>query len=314
LDDLAVRKLADDNVLNTDDRTLLEYHAPQTLLQHDLGDANLKLVASFRTPFPPPELGKADIQPALENGITTALDLGDTATAANFLKAPDFQSESATRFLATGRLALAQGDLHSAESALQNAARLDPDSPLVAHWLAIAEQRSGKDASAEALIERVLAQHPEFLPALRDKTQFAVDRSDFQTALHAELKQMELMDEPPASEYCRLGVILIKLTHIVAADAALQKGLRKDPYSYPCHVALGQLAVLTGKYPQARQDFEWLVRFFPDSDVSIYRSLAGVDLILGDVKASQIAVNKGHRIFPTDKSLREVHSGLGKAE
>jgi tetratricopeptide (TPR) repeat protein len=314
LDDLAVRKLADDNVLNTDDRTLLEYHAPQTLLQHDLGDANLKLVASFRTPFPPPELGKADIQPALENGVTTALDLDDTATAANFLNAPDFQSESATRFLAMGRLALAQGDLHSAESALQNAARLDPDSPLVAHWLAIAQHRSGKDASAEALIERVLAQHPEFLPALRDKAQFAVDRSDFQAALHAELKQMELMDEPPASEYCRLGVILIKLTHVVAAEAALQKGLRKDPYSYACHVATGQLNVLTGKYPQARQDFEWLVRFFPDSDVSIYRSLAGVDLILADVKAAQIAVKKGHRIFPADKSLQEVHGGLGRVE
>jgi hypothetical protein len=32
------------------------------------------------------------------------------------------------------------------------------------------------------------------------------------------------------------------------------------------------------------------------------------------MKAAQIAVNKGHRIFPTDKSLQEVHGGLGRVE
>ena len=312
LDDSAVRKLAEGSVVNTDDRTLLEYHAPQTLLKHDLGNSNLKLVASFRSPLPPPEVGMSDVDRALENGVTTALDIGDTANADNFLNAPQFQRPSAARFLAMGRLALARGDLKRAESSLQNAAKLDPDSPIAAHWLAVTEHRLGNDTSAESLIDRVLAQHPEFLPALRDKTQFAVDRADFQAAMHTELEKMAVMDEPPASEYCSLGVILMKLTHVVAAEAALQKGLRKDPYSYACHLALSQLYLETAQLALARQNFEWLARFFPDSDASTFRSLAGVELMIGDVKSARAALRKGHRIFPDDTSLQKIHGSLGQ--
>ena len=112
------------------------------------------------------------------------------------------------------------------------------------------------------------------------------------------------MDDPPASEYCRLGALLLKLTHVIAAEAALRKGLSKDPYSYDCHLALGELDLETGKYFEARQTFEWLVRFFPDLDSSIYRSLTGVDLMLGDLKAARLALNKGRRIFPNDKTLQ----------
>lgn len=304
LNDPAVRKLADHSPRNTDDKTLLEYHAPQTLLKHSLGDENLKLVASVRPPLPPPELDQRDTEAALTSGVMTALDLGDTTNAALFLNSPAFPRDSAAGLLANGRLALAQGDVHRAESELQQAARLDPKSPEPQHWLAVTEHRLGKDEYAQLLINGVLAEYPQFLPALRDKTQFAIDRADFQTALHTELEKIDLMDDPPASEYCRLGVLLIKLTHVVAAEAALQKGLQKDPYSYACHLALGELNLETGKYPQARQTFEWLVRFFPDVDPATYRSLVGVDLMLGDLKAARFALNKARRIFPDDKTLQ----------
>ena len=304
LNDSAVRKLAEHSVLNTDDRTLLEYHAPQTMLQHDLGNRNVDLVASFRPSLPPPELGPADVQAALELGVTTALDIGDTANAASFLNAPAFPRDSAAYSLAAGRLALAQSDLQKAEASLQKAVKLDSDSPAPKHWLAITEHRLGHDADAQSIIDAVLAKDPEFLPALRDKTQFAVDRGDFQIALHAELEKFPLIEDPPASEYCRLGVILMKLSHIVAADAALQKGLQKDPYSYACHVVLGELALETGKYPEARQNFEWLIHFFPDAEPSTFRSLAGLDLMMGDLKSAKAVIRKGQRIFPEDASLK----------
>ena len=104
----------------------------------------------------------------------------------------------------------------------------------------------------------------------------------------------------------------MKLTHVVAAEAALQKGLQKEPYSYACHVALGQLYLETAQFRLARQNFEWLVRFFPDSDASTFRSLAGVDLMIEDIKSAKAVLRKGHRIFPGDTSLQKVQGSLGE--
>jgi spermidine synthase len=312
LPDVAVRKLADHSPLNTDDKTLLEYHAPQTLLRHSLGDDNLKLVASVRAPLPPPELGENDVEEALASGVMTALDVGDTDNIANFFNASEFPRDSAAGFLAKGRFALVQGDLQGAKSELQRAARLDLETPDPELWLAIAEHRLGNERSAQLLIDGVLTHHPNFLPALQEKTQFAIDRSDFQTALHTELEKIDLMDDPPASEYCGLGVLLTKLSHVFSAEVALLKGLAKDPYSYRCHLELGELYLETGKYSQARQMFEWLVRFFPDSDPRTFRSLTGVDLMLGDLKAAKLALNKGRRIFANDRKLQAVNSGLNE--
>src|SRR5437899_1080680 len=68
LDDAAVRKLAKGTILNTDNRTLLEYHAPQTLLTSSLFEANQEFIAQFREGPLPTNLGPSEVQRALEGG------------------------------------------------------------------------------------------------------------------------------------------------------------------------------------------------------------------------------------------------------
>jgi len=310
LDDAAVRKLAEGSVLNTDDRTLLEYHAPQTVLLSGLFSANQELIAQLRTGGPLPEnLEHSEIQRALESGALTALDLGDAANAANFLRALESQPDSALHFLAEGRFALMHGALREAKSFLEAALKQDPDSLEAMHWLAIVEHRSGEDSAARSLVDQILLRHPRSLPALTDEMEFAADRKDFRIALLAQLNRMSVMPDPPASEYCRLGAIWMKMSNLAAAEAVLLKGTLKDPYSYACHLDLGELYSETGRLPLARQHFELVVRFYPDYDPTIFRSLAGVYVALGDSRSAMATLRKGLRLFPDDPDLQKAVPG-----
>ncbi|HLY92886.1 MAG TPA: fused MFS/spermidine synthase, partial [Candidatus Angelobacter sp.] len=266
LDDAAVRKLGAGSVLNTDDRTLLEYHAPRSLLAHGLSDANQALIAQLRTAPLPANLEASEVRLALQAGSATALDLGDIDNAKYFLKALQSQPESVARYIAQGRFALMQGTLPEAKSSFEAALKLDPVSPDAMHWLAIAEHRSGDDVSAQSRIEKVLTWYPNYLPALDDKMQFAVDQENYRAALLAQLSRMAVMGDPPAYEYCRLGAMWAKVANYTEAESALLKGTLKDPYSYSCHLSLGELYRRTGRLALARETFEWVVRFFPDAD------------------------------------------------
>jgi spermidine synthase len=312
LDDSAIRRLAQASRLNTDDRTLLEYHAPQSLLTRGLSDANETLINSLRTGPVPSKLDSSDVSPALNAGVRSALDLADTTKTEQFLRSLESQPPSAERFIAQGRLALIEADLSAAKSAFEAALKLSPDSLDAMHWLAVAEHRSGNDASAGRLIDQVLKRNPKYLPALQDQMQFAADRKDFRTALHAQLQRISLISDPPAAEYCRLGTIWMKISNLNMAETFFRKGLLKDPYSYACHLGLGEIYRETGRFPLARQQFEWIVRFFPDSDPTTFRSLAGVYVVLGDIKAARAILRKGHRIFPENTELRDAGTRLGE--
>jgi tetratricopeptide (TPR) repeat protein len=306
LDDAAVRKLAEGSTLNTDDRTLLEYHAPQTLLTSSLFEANQELIAQFREGPLPTNLEPSEIQRALEGGSLSALDLNDVANARSFLRALEFQPKSVPHYIAQGRFALMQGDLADSKSFLNSALKQDPDSSEVMHWLAVTEHRNGEDASARLLVDQILKRHPRFLPALTDEMEFAADRKDFRIALLAQLNRMAVMPDPPASEYCRLGAIWMKIFNFAEAEPVLLRGISKDPYSYACHLGLGELYRETGRLPLARQHFELVVRFYPDYDPVIFRSLAGVYLALGDSHSAMATLRKGLRLFPDDTDLQKA--------
>jgi predicted membrane-bound spermidine synthase len=309
LDDAAVRKLAEGSTLNTDDRTLLEYHAPQTVLTPGLSEENQELIAQFRKGPLPTNLESSEVEHALEGGSLAALDLSDEVNARNFVRALESQPESTPHYIAQGRFALMQGAITDAKSFLEAAINRDPDSPEAMHWLAIAEHRSGEDTSARLRVDEILKRHPGFLPALSDEMEFAVDRKDFRIGLLAQLNRMAVMPDPAASEYCRLGAIWMKISNLAEAEPVLLRGTLKDPYSYACHLELGELYRETGRFSLARQHFELIVRFYPDYDPTIFRSLAGVYLALGDSHSAMATLRKGLRLFPDDPELQRAVPG-----
>jgi len=306
LDDAGLRRLAASATLNTDDRTLLEYHAPQTLLASALSEANEELITQLRAGPLPANLEPSGTRRALEAGVMTALDINDSATAHMFLKALESQPESVTRYVAEGRFALMQGDLLQAKSYFQAALRLEHNPPEAMHWLAVTEHRNGEEAAARERVDQILKTHPRFLPALTDEMQFAADRKDFRIALIAQLNRMVVMPDPPASEYCRLGAIWMKLSNLAEAEPVLLRGISKDPYSYACHLDLGELHRATGRAALARQDFELVVRFYPDYDAAVFTALATVYNDLGNSRAAAAILRKGLRVFPGNADLEKA--------
>lgn len=306
LDDSAVRRLAEGSALNTDDRTLLEYHAPKTLLASGLSETNQSLISRFRAAPLPANLEPSEAQSALEAGSMTALDLNDPAAARMFLKALKTAPKSASAYIAEGRFALMNEDFSSAKDYLEAALQAQPDSPEAMHWLAVAEHKRGEESDARSLVEQILKTHPRFLPALTDEMEFATDRKDFRIALLAQLNRMAVMPDPPASEYCRLGAIWMKISNFAEAEPVLLRGISKDPYSYACHLELGELYRRTGQLSQARENLELVVRFYPDYDSAAFRALADVYTGLGDAHSAAVVVRKGLRLFPSDPELQKA--------
>ena len=310
LDDAAVRQLGKGAMLNTDDRTLLEYDAPKSLLRPDLIGFDENLIGSFRHKPVPPNLESSEIGNALHAGLATALDLNDANAAKAFLNAIGPEAHSAMHAISEGRVALLEGAIPDAQQCMEAAFRLNRQSADAAYWLAVAERRNGDEASALSHIEQALRFDPHFLPALESEMEIAEDKADYQSALSAQLSWMALMTDPPAYEYGRVGALWIATSNFKRAESALLQGLKKDPYCYACHVEFGELYLRTGKLALARQSYEWVVRFFPDSSPSIYRLLIEIDLRLRDPHSARGVLNEGLRLFPEDKVLIEAENRL----
>lgn len=308
LDDSAVRALAAHAALNTDDRTLLEYHAPQTMLAADLAPQNQQLISEFRRSLLPPNLPPSDVPSALAAGAATALDLGDRPNATRFIAALQSQPPSVARFISHGRFLLTYGSLVDAKSSFAAALRMDPSSPEAMHWLAVTEHRAGNETAARSLVNQLLQAHPGFLPALTDEMQFAADDRDFKVSLLAQLKRMAVIPHPPASEFCRLGAIWAKLGNAGEAESAFLQGIVKDPYSYACNLDLGELDRATGRPAVALQHFQLVVRFYPDYNPAVFRSLASVYQSLDEPASAVAALRKGLRLFPNDPDLQNALS------
>jgi spermidine synthase len=300
LDDAALRKMSEGAAVNTDDRTLLEYHAPRTVLASTLYETNQKLIDEFRAGPLPVNLDSSDVPRALLAGSVTAIDLGDPVTIDKFFAALESQPDSASKDFAQGLHSLSRGAFADSESLFKSALAKDPASLDAAHWLAVAEHRGGDEASARTQVDEILRRSPNYLPALTDKMEFAADRNDWGIALLSQLNRMAVMPDPPASEYCRLGAIWMKTANIREAEPVLLRGLAKDPYSYACHLQLGELYRQSDQFAPARQHLEFVVRFYPDSNASVFASLASVYLNLGDTKAAEAIVKKGRRVFPPE--------------
>jgi spermidine synthase len=300
LDDAALRKMAEGALVNTDDRTLLEYHAPRTVLSSNLFEANQELINGLRGGPLPTNLESADVSRALLAGSRTAIDLQEPITTQKFLGALESQPDSAAKDFDQGLSALTRGAFADAKSLFESALKKDPNALDAAHWLAVDEHRSGDENAARAQVDEILRRNPDYLPALTDKMEFAADRNAWGIAALAQLNRMTVMPDPPAAEYCRLGAIWMKMGNTKEAEPVLLRGLAKDPYSYACHLQLGELYRQTDEFSLAREHFEFVVRFYPDSNASVFASLASVYLNLGDAKSAAAVVAKGRRVFPAD--------------
>jgi spermidine synthase len=305
LDDAAVRRLGEGSVRNTDDQTLLEYHAPRTLLAGGLLSQNHELIGRISTGVLPwrSTINDPKAQGELLAGMKTALDLEDVPNAQRFVEALKHGPETVDGDVGEGRLELLRGNLMEAEERQETALTLDAGSMEAMHWLARVEEKRGEKNEARNLVDKILARDPENLEALTDEMEFAADRSNYPVAALAQMARIKIMPEVGASEYCRLGAIWMKLRNLTQAEQVLGMGLQKDSYSYSCNLAISEVYRETGRTAEARESFEKLLRWYPDGDPQTYEALAELEEKMGDQDAASNTRKKRERIFGSSGAI-----------
>ncbi len=306
LDDADLRKFSSGAQINTDDLTLLEYHAPRSLLVNGLEDKNrAAILLAQKDALPddfPPDLRDA----ALAAAATTSLNLEDTDGADHFLHALENRPVTADIAIARGRAALAHSNFQSAYHAFDAALVLDPNSIQAAWGRAETDRHFGNNEKARKAFRHILERDPDDLRPLESLKHLATDFSRWPEAEDLEQRLIAADPHAGAAAYAQLADTLLRAGDLGRAYRAMQDCLARDPYNFQTQLNLGALLRQQKKWAEARQHLEFVRRYFPDGDAGTYTLLFEVDNALGDPRAASDAVRFGLRVFPDNSDLRRL--------
>ena len=155
--------------------------------------------------------------------------------------------EEVIRHNILGGARLGQTKWADAEAEFRKASELRPHDPLLLTNLAIALiQQEGKEAEAQALLERVAAEDPEYAPAHFNLGLLVARQGDFERAVPHFSKAAELVPDELYTRYY-LGTSLARTGHEPEGIDALRDALERDPTHVSTLYALGRLLLQQGQ-------------------------------------------------------------------
>jgi tetratricopeptide (TPR) repeat protein len=293
--------------MNTDDRTLLEYHAPRSLLAKGLEDQNRDAIRLEQKNSLPEDFPADARDRALAASAATSVNQEDADGAERFLRALDNRPASAPIATIRGRAALAHSNYQTAFHAFDAALAIDPNSLDAAWGLGEADRRFGDNEKARAAFQRILARDPGNLRALESLEKLDADFSRWAEAEELQRRFIAADPRAGASALAQLAEILLRENKLDEAYRAMLDSLSADPYNYQTQLNLGKLLAQQQKWPDARQHLEFVMRYYPDEDSEIYSLLFQVDKALGDPASAAKAVRFGLRLFPDNSELKRLN-------
>jgi spermidine synthase len=311
LDDDGLRKFSSGAQINSDDRTLLEYHAPRSLLVRGLEDKNRDAILLEQKNVFPDDFPADARDAALTDSAATSVNQEDGEGASRFLRALDNRPVTAQIATIRGRAALAQSNFQSAFRAFDAALAIDPDSLEAAWGLAETDRRFGNNEKAREALQRILERDPGNLRALESLAKLDGDFSRWPEAENLQCRLIAADPHSDASARAQFAEILLREEKLDAAYHAMLDCLAEDPYNYQTQLDLGELLARQKKWKEARQHLEFVMRYYPDEDSGIYPLLFQADQALGDPSAARKAVRFGLRMFPGNSELQRLNLLLG---
>jgi spermidine synthase len=312
LDDAGLRKFSSGVQINTDDRTLLEYHAPRSLLVRGLEDENRDaILVEQKNPLPedfPPDARDA----ALAASAATSVNQEDADGADRFLRALDNRPATAQIARIRGRAALAHSNYQTAFRAFDAALVMEPASTEAAWGVAEADRRFGNNEKARDAFQRILTRDPGNLQTLGSLVKLDLDFSRWDEAENLQRRLIAADTHASAAAYAQLAEILLREDKMDEAYRAMLDCLAQDPYNYQTQRNLGELLAKQNKWTEARQHLEFVMRYFPDEDEKIYPLLFQADKALGDPSAAAKTVRFALRMFPDNSELKRLNLLVGK--
>jgi tetratricopeptide (TPR) repeat protein len=163
--------------------------------------------------------------------------------------------------------------------------------------LAIVAYMQGDLVEAEKQVQQGLSLAPGHPPALRIMALVESARQRWAEAADWESNYIATLAKPSANEYVRLGTMLSNAGDPAKAEPAMAKAVELEPYSFVGHRNLAEICRRDNRWPCAVQHLEFLVRYYPTIDSTVYQRLAEAYRFRGDHdKANQI-IRKGVRLF-----------------
>ena len=307
LDDAGLRNFSSGAQINTDDLTLLEYHAPRSLLVHGLEDKNRSAILLAQKDPLPDGFPLIERDAALTAAAMTSLNLEDTDGADHFLRGLENRPVTINMAIARGRAALAHSDFLSAYHAFDAALVLDPNS-LQATWgRAETDRHFGNNERARQAFRHILERDPANLQALQSLNHLARDFSRWPEAENLERRLIAVDPNAGGATCAQLAETLLRAGDSANAYSTMRDCLTRDPYNFQTHLNLGILLATQKKWSEARQHLEFVKRYSPDSDPRTYTILFEVDNALHDPRAAADAVRFGRRMFPDNSDLQRLN-------
>jgi len=303
LDHSAIHTLSNHARKNTDDRTLLEYSAPESLLKDSLTSELGNKIDALETSPLPGDLSAQDAQLAATASAKTELEI-NAVRAAKFLSLLTPLPTDAEHQVLRARLEIAERQYGAAAKDLETLGTKKDNQFEAQYWLAIAQREQGLLTEAESTLDSLLANQPEHQAALAAKVSLSSQRKEWPAAVEAQI-QLTQLRPGLAAERCNLGDLYLRANNLTEAEAPLLKGLQLDSYVFLCHRDLGELYRATGCIADAIKELEWVVRFFPEADPKTYLSLALANQAAGKHDAAVSALEKGRRLFPANALLQK---------
>ena len=303
LDDVDLRRFVAGARHNTDDNTLLEFHAPRALLRHGLYEENIATVWQARSSRLPRDVRISDSRAALLSAADTALWNNDWTRAGAFLDGVTDSNPSAFLELLRGRHAFGTDDYTAAAEHYSAALRLDSSLTAAARGLAEVARHNDDLDSAYLLYRQVLGREPQNLSALAGLVKVLDRKHEPGQAAVWLAKKLELDADPDSSEFALLGDFFVQTGHPNEAENEYKEALLRDPYSYLGHRGLGDLYRAGARWDEARIHYEFAARFDPESSSDVFAGLVDTYRHLGRDSDARRALAKAQRLFPGDATL-----------
>jgi len=187
--------------------------------------------------------------------------------------------------------------LDSAEIALQNALRTEPDNPLNAflfHNMGTIQRRLSKNKEAFESYSLALRRHPNQPVFLADRASLLSEMKQFQAALADYSALLEI--EPNNQEYLyQRGMTFLELKNQEQAEGDFQKMLDLNPMSLYARLGLAALYKLQDRYNEAEKIYSYLESKEPNLP-EIYAGHAEIYLLREKGSRALNEINKAIRL------------------
>ncbi|MDR0546498.1 MAG: tetratricopeptide repeat protein [Dysgonamonadaceae bacterium] len=178
---------------------------------------------------------------------------------------------------------LDENRLDSAEIALKNALRTEPDNPLNAFLfqnLGTLLRRQGKNREALEFYTLALRRYPQNATILSDRASLNAETGDFISAL---IDYNTLLEQEPDNEEAlyQRGLLNLKIKKLEQSEIDFQKMLEINPASLYARLGLASLYIVTGKLNEAETVYYYIEGKVKETEIlsKIYAGRAEIYLL-----------------------------------